>query len=115
LSKILVVDDNRSIRNLLKTLLELEHHLVYFPKDTKEENVITQIRNDPPNLIIMDVFLSGANGLEILSKIREDKTILPTRIFITSGTDLTSEAMAAGADGFLMKPYMPDQLIQLIK
>ena len=50
-----------------------------------------------------------------LRTIRSDNRISDMRVLMTSGMDLKDQCVEAGADGFLLKPYMPDDLIQLIR
>ena len=68
-----------------------------------------------PDVLIMDVNLRQTNGMEILKTIRSSE--IPWRLYIlmTSGMNFQDECLNAGADGFLLKPYMPEDLYRQLK
>ncbi len=114
MNKILLIEDDATMRALLKTLLELEGHKVVPVTDAKQD-ILQLINDEKPNLIIMDVHLRQANGLDILKTIRKADYPWRMKILMTSGMDLKHESLEAGADGFLMKPYMPDELVRQLR
>ena len=63
----------------------------------------------------MDVHIRQTNGLDILKKIRQDNRINAIKVLMSSGINKVEECNQAGANGFLMKPYMPDDLINWLK
>lgn len=109
MSKILIVEDDATMRVLLKTLLELDKHQVTLIGDATQD-ILKSLLDIQPHLLIMDVNLRHSNGIEILKNIRS--TNIPWRLYIlmTSGMDYKDECLKAGADGFLLKPYMPEDL-----
>ena len=112
--KILILEDNAMMRNLLQTLLELENFQVSSPVFPLPDP-IRSIQEFKPDVILMDVNLPGLNGLAILQMIRSSSDIKSIKVIMSSGSDRKKESLAAGADQFLMKPYMPDDLINLVK
>ncbi len=64
---------------------------------------------------MLDVFLAGQNGLQILESIRAHPRLRATRVVMVSGMDVSAECKKKGADAFLLKPYMPDELVRLLK
>jgi len=112
--KIFLIEDDLMMVSLLKTLLELEGFQVNNPP-LNRSNIIGSLLADDPDLILMDVLLGRSNGLDILKKIKNIKQLKNIRILMTSGTNLENECMEAGADDFIMKPYMPDELITKIQ
>jgi CheY-like chemotaxis protein len=62
----------------------------------------------------MDVNLRLGSGLELLSAIRSNSLLDNIRVIMSSGMDFKTECLQKGAQGFIMKPYMPDDLIKLI-
>ena len=108
---ILLIEDNATMCALLKTLLEIEGHHVT-PVIDPGQDILQIIRDLEPNFIIMDVHLRHANGIEILKSIRKMDLSWKLHILMTSGTDVKEECLQAGADGFLLKPYMPDELVR---
>jgi CheY-like chemotaxis protein len=73
------------------------------------------IRSERPDVTLMDVHLSRQSGLQILDVIRSSNDIHDVRIVMTSGANVGEECIKHGANGFLLKPYMPDELIALLK
>ena len=63
----------------------------------------------------MDVHLGNQSGLEILDAIRKNKELSALRIVMTSGLNLKEECIRRGANAFLLKPFMPDDLLKLLK
>jgi CheY-like chemotaxis protein len=114
MSKILLVEDDATMRVLLKTLLELDKHQVIMVTDPKQD-ISQSVLEHRPDMIIMDVNLRFGNGIDILKQIRQQKIDWKLHILMTSGMDLRDECAKAGADGFLLKPYMPDELNRQLK
>jgi DNA-binding response OmpR family regulator len=114
MNNILLIEDDATMRALLKTLLELEGHHVT-PVIDPQQDILQIIRDEKPNFVILDVNLRHANGIEILKSIRKMELSWKLHILMTSGMDFKEESLQAGADGFLLKPYMPDELIRQLK
>ena len=112
---ILLVEDDPTMRSLLKTLLQFEGFQVVLqnPEDTLEE-VKKIILQEKPAVIILDVFLHQFNGFDLLDMIRQDKEIQDTKVIMSSGADVRDRCLEEGANLFLLKPYMPEELIQSI-
>lgn len=114
--KLVLIEDDLSMRSLLRTLLELEGFQVIAPGDEGETALLTAIQAEDPAVILLDVHLRDANGLEVLRKLRQSEpTGTRARVVMTSGMDLSDQCLAAGADSFLLKPYMPADLIKHLK
>lgn len=113
MSKVMIVDDDRTMVSLLKILLEMDGFEVV--NIMMGGQLIEKIRNEKPDLVLMDVFLSDADGKEILSELRKTSDLADVRVIMTSGMDLADQCLDAGADAFLLKPYTPEQLMKIIK
>lgn len=111
---ITVIDDNPDMTMLLTTLLEMEKFKVIPLINTSKENITNSLLNQKPHVIIMDIHLCESNGLEILSYLKKDLFLKEIKVILTSGENLESEALAVGADYFLLKPYMPNNLLKLL-
>lgn len=111
---ITVIDDNSDMTTLLTTLLEMEKFKVIPLINTSKENITKSLQNQKPHVIIMDIHLYESNGLEILSYLKEDPFFKEIKVILTSGENLECESLAAGADYFLLKPYMPKNLLKLL-
>lgn len=113
MTKIMLVDDDPITKTLLKTLLEMEGFRV-FPWDLGTD--VLQIVSDvEPDVVVMDVNLNGINGIDILRDIRTQTNFQNIRVIMASGMNYQDECIREGADSFLLKPYMPDDLIKLIR
>jgi len=112
--KVMILEDNAMMRSLLQTLLELERFLVICPSFPLTDPIRT-IMEAKPDLVLMDINLPGTNGLTLLGMIRATEDIKNTKIIMSSGSDRKQESLQAGANSFLMKPYMPDDLIRMVK
>jgi CheY-like chemotaxis protein len=110
--KILIVDDDETMVSLLRTLLELDGYEVVDSRDW--EGILDIIRQENPALVLMDCILPKSSGLEILGKIRSQPELDQTAVIMTSGLDMEYRCQALGANGFLLKPYPPEQLLNLI-
>lgn len=111
--KVMIADDDRTMVSLLRMLLEMEGFDVVnvFQGDA----ILQGIRAEKPDLVLMDVFLPGVDGMDLLSELRASPDLASAKVVMTSGMELSDQCLAAGADGFILKPYTPDQLISLIK
>lgn len=115
-TKVILVEDDASVRNVLKTLLELEGFQVRLsPAQTDEEQILAEIKAETPDIILMDVHLREISGIDILRRMRADTSLQNVRVVMTSGMDKKDECLNAGASAFLMKPYMPEDLIDTLK
>lgn len=113
--KVMLVDDDRTMRTILRTLLELENYHVAVWDGLPGSDIIAQIRQEKPDIVLLDVHLREIDGLDILRGIRGDQELSDTPILMTSGMDVQDRCIDAGANGFLLKPYMPDDLIQQLR
>lgn len=113
--KILLVDDDRTMRSILKTLLELDKHTVVSWDARPDSDIVELARLEKPDLIILDVYLRDISGLDIVRSLRSDPAFTDVKIVMSSGMALNDECKQAGADEFLLKPYIPDDLFAIIK
>jgi len=113
--KILLVEDDKTMQSLIKTLLEFEGFLTILPSEMQTRVILEEIKNTNPEAIIMDVNLRQVSGLEVLTEIRNCEETKTIKVMMSSGLDRRDDCLKAGADGFLQKPYMPDQLINWLK
>ena len=80
-----------------------------------DSDVVKAVRANCPDVLLMDVHLVQQSGLDILDSMRRSDHGCGARIVMISGSNLQEECMKHGADGFLLKPFMPDDLIQMLK
>jgi CheY-like chemotaxis protein len=110
---LLLVEDDRDMVTLLQTLLEMEGYGVGSARSG--DAVLTMVGEDHPDVVLLDVNLAGQNGLQILHDLRSRPETRSTRVIMTSGMDVSEQCLKEGADAFLLKPYMPDDLVRLIR
>lgn len=109
-ARLLVVEDDDALRELLVEELEAEAHIVVAVATA--EQALELLAGEQPDLIISDLKLPGASGLSLLSKVRE-LPISPMFLMITAYGTVSQavEALKAGADDFLTKPLDMEHLL----
>jgi CheY-like chemotaxis protein len=112
--KVLLADDDFTMVALLKTLLNMEGFQVASLLD-KKGDILDNIRREKPDFMVIDIFLGDRNGLDIVRQIRETPDLKDLKIVMVSGLEKTEECLAAGANAFLLKPYMPEDLFSLMR
>ena len=113
--KVMLIEDDQTMVSLLTTLLKLEGFSVRAPKNHHIDGVLKDVRKEHPEVAFVDVNLNSGSGLDLVREIRREPGIQQTRILMSSGLNLQTECIQAGADGFILKPFMPDELIKLIR
>ncbi len=114
MKKVLLADDDYTMVSLLKTLLSMEGYQVDTLLD-KPGDILANIRKVKPDVLLLDVYLGSRNGLDLVRQIRKARDLKDIRIVMVSGIDRAEESLAAGANKFLLKPYMPDELFNILK
>jgi len=109
-----LLDDDPIMNSLLKTLLTLEGFQVE-SFEGLDGDVIEFVQSEKPDVLIMDIHLRTHNGIDITRSIRSLPDLNDLKIILTSGMEQSSKSLAAGANSFLLKPYMPDDLIRLLR
>lgn len=111
--KILLAEDDRTMVILLNTLLKMEGYDV-ISLDVHSD-VASAVLQETPDAVLMDVHLGGQNGMDIVESIRKDPANASVNIVMTSGLNMRDECLERGADHFILKPFMPDELLKLLK
>lgn len=111
--KILLAEDDVTMVSLLTTLLKMEGFSVTALQ--ADDDVPAAVRKERPDVLLLDVHLLHQSGFDILDNIRNSADIADTRVVMSSGSNVRDECEAHGANRFLLKPYMPDELIALLK
>jgi two-component system, NtrC family, nitrogen regulation response regulator NtrX len=111
---ILIVDDDKSVRESLKMILEYDHYEVEFAENG--EQGLQKLERLPVDVLLLDVKMSGMDGIEVLTKIRQKNEKLPVIMISGHGTIETAvEATKLGAFDFLSKPLDRDKLLVTIR
>ena len=111
---ILVIDDNEDILFMIKAMLEMKGYKVT-PKN-HPENIELVIETIMPDIILMDMLLSGADGREVCKKIKTNTVIskIPV-IMISALPDADVSCLEAGTDYFLGKPFEMTDLFNTVE
>ncbi len=112
--KVMLIEDDPTMVSLLAMVLNLEGYTVKTPTNQHMDYLLSDIVKERPQLALVDVNLQLGSGLDLVRDIRQEPELIDTRILMYSGLNLRDECIQAGADGFIQKPFMPDDLIKLI-
>ncbi len=114
MAKILVADDELSMRQFLEILLKKEGHEVFCAADGQE--ALSQFQGEPFDLVISDIKMPKADGLEVLHKVKEQRPNLPV-IMVTAyaSPEDAIAAMKAGAYDYLTKPFKLEEIKSVIR
>jgi two-component system CheB/CheR fusion protein len=113
--RVLIVDDNRDLAEMLKTFLEMHGHEVYVANDARSAlETAARVR---PHVGLFDIGLPGMSGYELAQRIREDPTLQTIYLVAVTGwgyEDDRERARRAGFDDHLTKPTDPDAIRALL-
>ena len=111
--KILVVDDDPAINEMLTIVLEAEGFQTSSVTDGVE--AVPAFRSFDPDLILLDLMLPGMNGIDICREIRKESAV-PV-VMLTAKTDTVDVVLGleSGADDYITKPFKPKELVARIR
>jgi len=113
--KILVVDDERAVRESLRRALELEGYEIELAADGREALYRLEGTTEP-DAMILDVLMPGVDGLEVCRRLRDSGSKLPV-LMLTARAEVESrvEGLDAGADDYVTKPFALDELLARVR
>jgi DNA-binding response OmpR family regulator len=111
--KVLVVDDEQDVAKALKVRLKANGFNVVLASDSIQG--FTMASKEKPDLIILDIMLPGGGGFAVAERLKQSQVThrIPI-IFLTGIAGGEERAYRLGASGYVMKPYHPDELLQII-
>ncbi len=104
----MIVDNEHTTAMLLQALLELDGFETVIASNGTQ--ALTQAAESKPDVFLVDYRLDDMNGTDLIRRLRGMSAFAQTPIVMASGLNVDSEARAAGANLFLVKPLEPDQL-----
>ncbi len=113
--KILAVDDSKTMRDMVSFTLKGAGHDVLLADDGV--NALSALTGETVDLIITDINMPNMNGIELVQKLRADPRFRATPILILtteSDGDLKQRGRAAGATGWIVKPFVPEKLLKVV-
>jgi len=115
MASILAVDDSESMRQMVSFALKDAGHTVVEAVDGQD--ALSRAKTNKVNLVITDINMPGMDGISLIRELRNlpDYKFTPILMLTTeSTTDQKQQGKEAGATGWLVKPFNPDQLISTI-
>lgn len=109
--KILVIDDDQSIRFILKHVLHKDYEIV--SKENGREGLIYLQKGNIPDLIILDLIMPEMNGVDFIKNIKQSNYFNSIPIIVLSAKENSKEKIECfklGADDYIIKPFNPEEL-----
>jgi two-component system response regulator MprA len=113
--KILVVDDERAVRDSLRRALELEGYAIELAGDGND--ALSRLEsNSEPDAVILDVLMPGLDGLEVCRRLRQSGKQLPVLMLTARGeVENRVAGLDAGADDYVTKPFALEELLARLR
>ena len=110
---ILICEDEAALRELVRVSLGPGFG---FLEASDGMEALELARVHKPDVVVLDLMLPGLSGLDVLSRLREEanESNLPI-VVISAWSDARDDALAAGADRFILKPFIPDDLRAVVE
>ena len=117
MGRILVIEDDESIRNLVKMTLKMDNHTVETISNGSDGiKYIEECaeNGEKPDLLLLDIMLPGADGYEVFNKIKDNHIAV---IFMTAKSNITDKVfgLKLGADDYITKPFEPMELLARVE
>ncbi len=112
--KVLVVDDERAVRESIERALILENYQVALAEDG--EQALEKIDRDEPDVVILDILMPGMDGLAVCRQLRMKGNRVPV-LMLTARVEISNrvDGLDAGADDYLTKPFDLDELLARLR
>jgi DNA-binding response OmpR family regulator len=114
--KVLIVEDQDDVREVVRITLELEDFAIHEAPDGPSG--LQQAARLRPDLVLLDVMMPGGiDGLQVCQRIKHDPQLKRTRVVMLTARDQPADRKAAaqaGADHYLVKPFSPNELLDTV-
>jgi DNA-binding response OmpR family regulator len=113
LATVLICDDEPSLRELIRISLDGPYEFV--EADDGEES-LELARRVRPDVVILDMMMPRRNGLEVLTALRQEKDLADTPVIVLTAQPASrDQALRAGADVVMVKPFEPEQIAAAVR
>ncbi len=113
--KILIVDDEPDILKVVQFRLSRRGYEVILATNGKE--ALEKIAQEKPDLVLLDVIMPVLDGLEVCKRLKEDESLkkIPVVMLTAQGTVNEEKLLSTHADGWIKKPFDPEELFQAVE
>ncbi len=112
--RILLVEDDELLGDGILSGLKQSNHVVDWVKDGISAEQALSIENF--DMVVLDLGIPRKDGIEVITTIRKKENATPILILTTeSGADIKNEGRSAGATGWIVKPFNPEKLLQVVE
>ncbi|MEP6697669.1 MAG: response regulator [Pseudonocardiales bacterium] len=114
--RVLVVDDDQVIRQLIGINLELEGFEVHMAADGEE--ALRLVVDVAPDVVVLDVMMPRLDGLEVARRLRQDPRTRDLRLVLVSARAQAVDLQRgedSGVDAYITKPFEPDELVAVVR
>ena len=111
--KVLLVDDQPMIGEAVRRMLQTQEDIeFYYCQDPKQ--AVTMAVDIGPTVILQDLIMPDIDGLTLMKRIKKEDPSIPVVIITGFGSQVVDEAMQAGADGFIEKPFKIEDIKNIL-
>jgi len=112
---ILIVEDHPTMREAMRLVLEHEGFVIREAADGP--SAIQMVRDQPPDLMFLDLNIPGASGADVLQELKSDPLTASVRVIIVTATGEEGRdfVLALGADEYFTKPFSPTALLRTVE
>ncbi len=113
--RILVVEDHPTMREAMRLVLEGEGFTIEEASDG--DAALAMVRNDPPDLVFLDLNIPGTSGTDVLSALKQDPATAMVRVIIVTATgeEGRERMISLGADEYFTKPFSPLAMLRTVE
>ena len=115
-SRVLIAEDDESLRALMRLSIDVGE--IEIDEATDGDEALALARANPPDVVLLDWMMPGPDGLEVCRALRADPLTAGAYIVIVTARALTADreqALAAGADRYVPKPFSPAELLETVR
>ena len=112
--RVFLVDDQALVREGVRRLLELDEQIIVVGEAESAESALAQVRARSPHVVLMDIQLPGADGIEATRQLKARDLDIKVVILSSFGDEYLSQAIEAGADGYILKTATQPDLVHAV-